>query len=426
MAVIGQKSCSICGVSSSRHQIVPFMKSHTWTMRNPNSPNSRPQRSHTVHNGQVSCQLCLCFRFVLFSWWAVEGLYKVLNYWDRSKMVSNPSLPPPNRITPPELLEKQGYLDLTGKINRTEVKFPAHTGGCSDVYTGHLMADPSFKVAIKVFRTTEKPDDIERIRRWLNREAIVWHKLKHENVLSFLGLAPDLGRLEACPALISPYCTNGTVGDYIRISNPPVEIRVSLILSVARGLAYLHEQDVIHGDLKPTNVLMSDENVPLVCDFGRSLVLTASNKPGSSTQTSGPTNALLGLGINLGLTNDRSVEDEDANELGHTEGLINFAQLDLSSARDERREVDQFVRNGIPLCFRLKAWMECNGALELKEPGLFKDLLEAKAEEGPGSVVSEIEKDVGRTMPLNIFFGGDGAGVDKLRRALVACSRRNP
>ncbi|KAF5359886.1 hypothetical protein D9756_002941 [Leucocoprinus leucothites] len=190
-------------------------------------------------------------------------------------MTSGSSLPP-NHITSPELLEKQGYLDLTGKINRTEDKFPAHTGGYSDVYTGYLVADPSYKVAIKVFRTTDKPDDIEKIRRWLNREAIVWHKLKHENVLIFLGLAPDLGRLEACPALISPYCTNGTVGDYIRISNPPVETRVSLvreILGVARGLEYLHEQNVIHGDLKPSNVLMSDKNVPLVCDFGRSLVL---------------------------------------------------------------------------------------------------------------------------------------------------------
>ena len=38
-------------------------------------------------------------------------------------------------------------------------------------------------------------------------------------------------------------------------------------------------------------------------------------------------------------------------------------------------------------------------------------------------IVDEIEKDVGRTMPLIIFFGGDGAGVDKLRRVLIAYSR---
>lgn len=155
----------------------------------------------------------------------------------------------------------------------------------------------------------------------------------------------------------------------------------------------------------------------------RSLVKSTSNKTSASAQTSIPTNTLLGISIGLGLTNDTSVEDEDADELGHTEGLINFAQLGLSSARDERREFDRLVRNGIPLYFRSKVWMECSGALELREPGLFRDLLQVKTEDGPGSVVAEIEKDVGRTMPLNIFFGGDGVGVDKLRRVLVAYSR---
>lgn len=57
----------------------------------------------------------------------------------------------------------------------------------------------------------------------------------------------------------------------------------------------------------------------------------------------------------------------------------------------------------------------------MKEPGLFQDLLAQTDDEG--HVVMEIEKDVGRTMPLNIFFGGDGAGVVKLRRVLIAYSR---
>ncbi len=133
---------------------------------------------------------------------------------------------------------------------------------------------------------------------------------------------------------------------------------------------------------------------------------------------------ILGLNIDLGLTvGSNEPEEEDADELGHTEGLINFAQLGLSSTKEERREFSRLVRNGIPLLFRPKVWMECSGALELREPGSFRELLAANTEGGPGSVVGEIEKDVGRTMPLNVFFGGDGAGVDKLRRVLTAYSR---
>ncbi|KAJ6578067.1 rab-GTPase-TBC domain-containing protein [Mycena capillaripes] len=119
--------------------------------------------------------------------------------------------------------------------------------------------------------------------------------------------------------------------------------------------------------------------------------------------------AILGLGT-------ADVEDE----LEHSEGLIGFAQM---ANRDERRELDRLVRSGIPLVYRSKVWLECSGGLEMMEPGLFRDLL---AVEGPGNVVAEIEKDVGRTMPLNVFFGGDGAGVVKLRRVLTAYSRRNP
>ncbi|KAF7311903.1 GTPase activating rab protein [Mycena indigotica] len=113
---------------------------------------------------------------------------------------------------------------------------------------------------------------------------------------------------------------------------------------------------------------------------------------------------------------------DEADELAHTEGLIGFAQL---ANRDERKELDRLVKSGIPLVYRPKVWLECSGALEMMEPGMFNDLLLQNGEEAKGVLV-EIEKDVGRTMPLNVFFGGDGAGVVKLRRVLTAYSRRNP
>ncbi|KAG6829677.1 hypothetical protein H0H87_010517 [Tephrocybe sp. NHM501043] len=139
----------------------------------------------------------------------------------------------------------------------------------------------------------------------------------------------------------------------------------------------------------------------------------ASGLAPASLSAAGGAAAILGLGT--------ACEDE---ELAHSEGLIGFAQLGLSANREERKEFDRLVRGGIPLVYRAKVWLECSGALEMREPGVFQDLL--AEEEGPGGVVGEIEKDVGRTMPLNVFFGGDGAGVDKLRRVLIAYSRRNP
>lgn len=133
--------------------------------------------------------------------------------------------------------------------------------------------------------------------------------------------------------------------------------------------------------------------------------------------------ALLGLGVKF---YDAGEEDE----LDHSEGLIGFAQLGLPANKEERKEFARLVRKGILLVYRSKLWMECSRALEMREPGVFRDFLdeverEKKAEgtaAGTG-VFGEIEKGVGRTMPLNVFFGGDGAGVDKLRRVLIAYSR---
>lgn len=114
-----------------------------------------------------------------------------------------------------------------------------------------------------------------------------------------------------------------------------------------------------------------------------------------------------------------TVDEEE--ELAHSDGLIGFAQLGISGSREERKEFDRLVRQGIPLVYRSKIWQECTDAFEMKEPGVFNDLLTNISPDDP--VAQEIEKDVGRTMPLNMFYGGDGPGVQKLRRVLTAYSR---
>lgn len=148
--------------------------------------------------------------------------------------------------------------------------------------------------------------------------------------------------------------------------------------------------------------------------------VAASSSASSAVAAAGVTGAGGGVGAAAAAILGLGTAGED-DELSHSEGLIGFAQLGLSSNKDERREFDRLIRSGIPLVYRAKVWLESSGALEMREPGIFRDLLAEK--DGPDSVRGEIEKDVGRTMPLNIFFGGDGAGVDKLRRVLIAYSR---
>ncbi|KAL5504086.1 hypothetical protein ACEPAH_8159 [Sanghuangporus vaninii] len=145
------------------------------------------------------------------------------------------------------------------------------------------------------------------------------------------------------------------------------------------------------------------------------------NKAKSKAQqsTASNVNSLTGAAAMLGLATP-----DNAEELDHNDGLIGFSGMGYSLTRDERKELERLIRGGVPLNYRAKIWLECSGASEMMEPGLFRELLQDHEDES--SVAAEIEKDVGRTMPLNVFFGGDGPGIDKLRRVLLAYSRRNP
>ncbi|RXK40181.1 hypothetical protein M231_02455 [Tremella mesenterica] len=103
-------------------------------------------------------------------------------------------------------------------------------------------------------------------------------------------------------------------------------------------------------------------------------------------------------------------------------GLIGLSQMGLAKdGQEDWKAFAALVRKGIPLAYRSDIWAECSGAKDLMVPGEYREIL--KVHEGDvGPFDKEIEKDVGRTFPGNVFFGGDGPGVAKLRRVLIAYS----
>ncbi|PWN32506.1 TBC-domain-containing protein [Meira miltonrushii] len=104
-------------------------------------------------------------------------------------------------------------------------------------------------------------------------------------------------------------------------------------------------------------------------------------------------------------------------------GLIGLGQL--GSNPKDQQEFQRLIQGGIPLIYRPKLWYECSGAFDRVEPGRYQELLDEHENE-ENACTKQIDLDVGRTMPTNIFFAGDGPGVAKLRRLLVAYSWYNP
>ncbi|KFH48376.1 TBC domain-containing protein-like protein [Hapsidospora chrysogenum ATCC 11550] len=92
--------------------------------------------------------------------------------------------------------------------------------------------------------------------------------------------------------------------------------------------------------------------------------------------------------------------------------------------RAKWNEFKNLVLGGIPVAYRAKIWSECSGAVALRIPGYYEDLVARSNGEDDPSVISQIEMDIHRTLTDNIFFR-KGPGVQKLKEVLVAYARRN-
>ncbi|QRW04366.1 kinase domain protein [Ceratobasidium sp. AG-Ba] len=144
---------------------------------------------------------------------------------------------------------------------------PSATGGFGDIYRGELL-DGS-RVAIKTLRLPsglEPENGISKLPKRTAQELYVWSKCHHLNVLPLLGLVEFNGQLR----MLSLWMDNGNLPLYIA-KHQHID-RHALSTQVCDGLAYLHSVGIVHGDLKGSNVLISDEGIPMINDFGNAIL----------------------------------------------------------------------------------------------------------------------------------------------------------
>jgi len=132
-------------------------------------------------------------------------------------------------------------------------------GGMATVYKAHQASLDRF-VAIKVLPRTH--DQLLAAR--FKREARAIAQLQHHNILSI----HDYGEQDGLLYLVLPYIPNGvTLSDLL---GKPMEPTRALRLTghILDGLDYAHSHNVIHRDVKPSNILMSSPTWPMLADFG--------------------------------------------------------------------------------------------------------------------------------------------------------------
>jgi serine/threonine protein kinase len=156
-------------------------------------------------------------------------------------------------------------------------------GGMSRVFVAEETS-LGRKVVVKVL----PPDlaaavNLERFRREIQLAA----KLQHPHIVPVLAA----GVSDGLPYYTMPFIEGESLRARISHAGPlPVNEAVRILRDTLSALSYAHEHGVVHRDIKPDNILLTDQHA-VVADFGVAKALSASTNPGSS---------LTSLGVALG------------------------------------------------------------------------------------------------------------------------------
>ena len=132
-------------------------------------------------------------------------------------------------------------------------------GGFSEVW----LAKDSYThldIAIKVYAPGSGMDTDGLVE--FSQELAGVFNLNHTNLLK----PTHVDAWEGMPYLILPFCSQGSIVK--RVGKMSEEEVWKMMHDVASGLAYLHQHDIVHQDIKPDNILVDDNGNYLITDFG--------------------------------------------------------------------------------------------------------------------------------------------------------------
>ena len=157
-----------------------------------------------------------------------------------------------------ESLQLQDKEIMPDKLTRLE---KIGSGGFKDVYKGIYRKKTIAIADIRGHLTDMDIKELELLR-----------DLRHPNIVHFIGVSIPKEPSSVPVMIVTELCANGDLFDYIRGVQqvPTFRVVLDIMLGIAKGVEYLHSRPkkIIHRDIKSSNVLITQQGVAKINDFG--------------------------------------------------------------------------------------------------------------------------------------------------------------
>ncbi|XP_052308133.1 serine/threonine-protein kinase STY46 isoform X11 [Populus trichocarpa] len=134
------------------------------------------------------------------------------------------------------------------------------SGSYGDLYKGTYCSQ---EVAIKILKPERVNSDLQKE---FAQEVYIMRKVRHKNVVQFIGACTKPPSL----CIVTEFMHGGSVYDYLHKQRGVFKLPnlLKVAIDVSKGMDYLHQNNIIHRDLKGANLLMDENEVVKVADFG--------------------------------------------------------------------------------------------------------------------------------------------------------------